>query len=83
MGLVAVSAGVTSGESVISTQATVGPATGGIFVAVALIFLFAYLNVLEASEADHPALRRQLISLTVPLTIAFASIVMFSAVQFL
>lgn len=83
MGLVAVSAGVTTGGNPgIQALTTVGPAIGAIFVAGTLIYLFAYLDLLEATTGDRPKIHHQLVSLIVPLFIAFAGIVLYSSLQY-
>lgn len=82
MGMVAVSAGVVSeGSNILDTFISVGPAVGSIFVAVALIYVFAYLNILNGFEADRSDLRRHLITVVVPLFISFGAIVLYSSLQ--
>lgn len=83
MGLVAVSAGVTgSGGTVIDTLSAVGPGIGGIFISVTLIYLFAYLTLFDAAEIDRPGLRNLLVSVSVPLFVAFAAIQLYWSLQF-
>ena len=82
MGLTAIvssSASSASSASVTSLMSPVGVGVGGLFVAVALILLLAYLDLLKASKWDTPELRRTLMVTVIPLIIAFAGVVVFKA----
>lgn len=86
MGLTAIvssSASSASSTSVTSLVSPVGVGVGGVFVAVALILLLAYLDLLKTSELDTPELRRTLVLSISPLLIAFAGVVVFKALQVL
>jgi len=54
---------------------------GGIFVAASLIFLLAYLDLLNASDADDPQLRTTLVIIIIPLLLTFGGIVLFESLQ--
>lgn len=62
------------GESV-SLLTTPGVRIGGIFITAALVYLLAYLNVLEASEHNRRRLRTLLVIAIFPLATVFIAIV--------
>lgn len=89
MGLSAIvssSASSASSASVTSLLSPVGIGVGGVFVAIALVLLLAYYDVLGASEADnatHAELRRTLVVTIIPLLFAFGGVVLFKTLQLL
>lgn len=85
MGLTAIvsSAGAGVSASALSLLSPVGLGVGGVFVAAALIYLLAYLDLLNASEAEHRALRRMLVATIIPLSVAFAGVVVFRTLALL
>lgn len=59
---------------------SVGLGVGGIFVAVALVYLFAYLDLLNATPTDDTGkqrLKSMLIAVSLPLLITFGAIVLY------
>ena len=66
----------------VELQAAVGLGVGGIFVAVSLVYLFGYLDLLSAVEMEESrarGLRSMLIAVIVPLSITFGSILLIQA----
>lgn len=55
---------------------SVGVSTGGIFVAVAAIALFAYLDLFNASDRNDERLRTMLVAIVIPLSITFGAFVL-------
>ena len=51
----------------------------GIFVTAILIYLLAYLNVVQNSERDRSSLRSLLVAASVPLSVAFAGILIYES----
>lgn len=68
------SAGAGVSASVTSMLSPVGAGIGGIFVAAALIYLLAYLDLLDAVDSDT-RIRGALIATIIPLFIVFMGIV--------
>lgn len=68
------SAGVSSATSLLSP---VGVGIGGIFVAVTLIAVLAYLDLFDASELYNGQIRTMLIATVLPLALTFGAIVLF------
>lgn len=97
MGLSAVvssSASSVSSTSVTSLLSPVGIGIGGGFVALALVLLLAYYDILDAHDAtvpaqyayssaayDHTELKRTLVASILPLLLAFGGVVTFKALQ--
>lgn len=77
------SAGAGVSASATSLLSPVGVGVGGIFVAAALIYLFAYLNLISASEKEMRNLHRMLVASIVPLFVAFGGIVVYRSLQIL
>jgi hypothetical protein len=74
----------TSAAGGFDPYATVGLGVGGVFVAVALVYAFAYLDLLAAAPIEeHTAsrLRATLLAVAVPLVVAFGGIVLFRSLQ--
>lgn len=76
----AAGAGVTA--SATSMLAPVGAGVGGIFVAAALIYLLAYLDLLDAVEGRTPS-RGAVVATVIPLFVVFAGIVAFQTLALL
>lgn len=76
------SAGAGVSASATSLLSPVGAGVGGIFVAAALIYLLAYLDLLDAVEVEAPV-RTALVSAIIPLFIVFAGIVAFRTLALL
>lgn len=74
------SAGVSA--SVTSLLSPVGAGIGGIFVAAALIYLLAYLDLLDAVDADA-RMRGALVATIIPLFIVFVGIVAYRTLALL
>lgn len=75
------SAGAGVSASVTSLLSPVGLGVGGIFVAAALIYLLAYLDLVDAVEEDMAAIRRVLLAAIIPLIVVFAGIVTYHTLQ--
>jgi hypothetical protein len=69
--------------SAISLTSPVGAGIGGVFVAAALVFLLAYLDVLNASEVANAEVRRTVLATAIPLALVFVGIVAFQSLQVL
>lgn len=76
------SAGAGVSASVTSMLSPVGAGVGGIFVAAALIYLLAYLDLLDAVEVET-SIRGALVAAIIPLFIVFAGIVAFRTMALL
>lgn len=83
MGLTAiVSSSASAGSaSATSLMSAVGLGAGGIFVAAALIFLLAYLDLFDASEKQNERVRTMLVATILPLGVTFGGIVVFQSLQ--
>jgi len=78
------SAGAGAGAGAATTLLTAtGLGAGGIFVAAALLFLLAYLNVLDASERNVARLRALTLAAVIPLFATFMAVVAFEAIAIL
>lgn len=75
------SASAGASASALSLLSPLGMGIGSIFVATALIFLLAYLDLLSASAADDPQLRTTLVITILPLLVTFGGIVLFKSLQ--
>lgn len=83
MGLSAISSSTGSG---LGPYLSVGLGIGSLFLAVALVYLLAYLNLLAATELDPVVkryVRRTVVALIVPLLVAFAGIVLLKSLMVL
>lgn len=69
--------------SVASLVSPVGMGVGGVFLAAALILLLAYFDVFTATDDPNDAVRTTLVASIVPLSIAFAGVVVFQTLAFL
>jgi Na+-driven multidrug efflux pump len=81
---VANAAGAGAGAGVAATTSmfvTVGVGIGGSLIAVLLVFLLGYLNVLEGVSEESHRLRRMLVATTVPLAITFAAVIALASMQ--
>jgi len=54
---------------------------GGIFVAVALVALLAYLDLFDASEQEQSSVRSMLVATIIPLLLTFSGIVLFQSLS--
>lgn len=85
----AAGAGASAGAAGASVSAatslfvSVGLGIGGIFVAAVLVFLLAYLDLLDAADPESSAVRRTLIATVVPLFLTFAGVVVFESLSVL
>lgn len=79
MGLTAVVASDAPSVSELSLLSIQGVGAGGIFVTALLVFLLAYLNVVEASARARRHIRSLLVTVIVPLWLVFACIIAFEA----
>lgn len=77
-----ISATPATGGSV-SLFATVGVGVGGIFVTALLVYLLAYLNVLNASERNRERLQSLLVAAILPLTFVFFAFVLYQSLAVL
>lgn len=66
-----------------SLFSTPGVGLAGIFVTGLLVFLLAYLTVVEHSERDRPHLRTLLVATSTPLMVAFAAIIAYESLAVL
>lgn len=64
--------------SVVSLVSPVGLGIGSIFVAVSLIVLLAYLDLLNAADGDDDV-RRMVVASVIPLFVAFSGVVLFQS----
>lgn len=74
------SAGVEA--SITSGLSPIGLGVGGLFVALALIFALAYLNILESIDADRTT-RNVVIASVVPMLFVFGAMVLYESLQVL
>lgn len=83
MGLTSIvsSSSASASSSVVSLVTSVGVGVGGIFVAVALIVLLAYFDLIDAHPDAHPRLKRTLLTVIVPLLFTFGGVVLFRSLQ--
>lgn len=65
----------------LSVFAAVGLGTGSIFITMLLVYLLAYLNVVEASERRRDHLRSLLIAMSVPLVFVFTGVIIFQSLR--
>lgn len=84
MGIVATAAQETAANGgspvdMIPSTVPLGEHGGGLFAAVALIFLLAYLDLYIASDDENLLLRRLLQAAIIPLLATFAGIVLFES----
>lgn len=80
MGLTSVVSSASSASS-LSLLSGLGVGAAGIFVTVALVYLLAYLNIVEASERNRKHLRSLLVVVSVPLTFAFAGMILYESLS--
>lgn len=83
MGLTAAVTSGTPSASSLSLISTVGVGAGGIFVTALLVYLLAYLNVVEASERNRQHLQSLLVVASIPLAFVFVSVVAFKTLTIL
>ena len=69
----------TSPESTLSLLSSLGVGPGSIYVTAVVVYLLAYLNIVEASEQYRQRLRSFLVSTSIPLVFAFIGIVIFES----
>jgi len=79
MGLTAVGSSVASSTTSLSLLSAPGVGAGGIFLTAVLVYLLAYLNVIEAGGPEQRQLRAFLITASLPLVVVFAGIVAFES----
>lgn len=60
---------------------SVGVGVGSVFVALALVALLAYLNLLDADEGTDEELRTTVVATVLPLAVAFVAIVVFESMR--
>lgn len=72
------SAGSAAATSLVSS---VGLGVGGIFVAVALVLLLAYLDVFNAADWGDERVSKMLVATILPLGVTFGSIVLYQSLQ--
>lgn len=77
------SSSAAASASVTSMLSPVGAGVGGIFVAATLIWLLAYLDLLDASDLQSDRLRQTLAATIVPLFVVFVGIVAFQTMTIL
>ena len=80
--IVGLTVAVSSTRSSGSTPALLsglGVGVAGIFVTAILIYLLAYLNVVQNSERDRSSLRSLLVAASVPLSVAFAGVLIYES----
>jgi len=81
MGLTAVVSPSGSSGGPLSLLSALGVGAGSVFVIAILVYLLAYLNVIEASERNRQRLRWLLVSVSIPLVFAFAGVVLFESLD--
>jgi len=81
MGLTAVVSPSGSSGGALSLLSALGVGAGSVFVIAILVYLLAYLNVIEASERNRQRLRWLLVSVSIPLVFAFAGVVLFESLD--
>jgi len=73
---------ITGGEGDVTTLLTpVGLGTTGLAIAIVLVVLFGYLNVLSAGPDADRRLRGVIVCVTVPLLATFGGIVFYESLQ--
>lgn len=77
------SSSASASSSSLSLLSPVGIGVGGIFVAVALLALLAYFDLLDARQRPAPKLKRTLATMIVPLLFTFGGVVVFESLQVL
>jgi hypothetical protein len=71
-----------AGEGGATTLLTpTGMGIGGLIIAIALVFLLGYLNVISARENVDARLRHVVISVAIPLLATFGGIVVYESIQ--
>lgn len=68
------------GISALSTEAT---AVGSVFALTALVFVLAYIDILDAAESDNKQLRRLLVTVSIPLALVFVATISFTIIEFI
>ena len=81
MGITAVVHSGSSSVASLSLLSQVGLGVGGIFVTTLLVYLLAYLKIIEASSRSKQYLRQLLVGTSVPLLVAFAGIIAFESLS--
>lgn len=69
------------GGEALSLEATVGLGTDGLVIALLLVVLLAYLNVVRPREDVDPGLGPMIVSVTVPLLLTFLGIVLYESLR--
>ena len=80
MGLTAI---VSGSSSDISMVVPVGMGIGSLFASVALAFLLGYLDLFDAASREDKSQKMTLVATILPLTVTFAAIVLYQAMQVL
>lgn len=80
MGLTAIVSGSSSG---ISMVVPIGMGIGSLFASVALAFLLGYLDLFDAASREDRSQKMTLVATILPLTVTFAAVVLYQALQVL
>lgn len=86
MGLTAIMSSVSStapNSPPIGLNSSIGLGIGGVFVAIALISLLVYFDILNSSENQRTHIRRTVFAFVVPLGFTFTGIVLFKTIALL
>lgn len=83
MGIAAVVASNMSIAGTLSPFPIPGGVAAGPVITSILVFLLAYLNVVEASEQDRQEIRVLLVLVVVPLAFVFAAIIVYESLTIL
>lgn len=70
-----------SATSVTSMTSAIGLGVGGIFVSLALVYLLAYFNLIESSGVELAPVKRFVGAAIVPLSVVFAGIIAYQAIE--
>lgn len=82
IGASSTSAEIVAGEGGMTTLLTpTGLGTGGALIAVVLVVLLGYLNVVSARGDADPRLRQIVIAVSVPLLATFGGVVVYESIQ--
>lgn len=84
MGSIAVASSTTKAISTeVGRFVSLGLGIGGLFVAVALVAVIVYLDLLDASSVEDDDLRRLLVATVIPLLVTFVFIVLYQSAAIL
>jgi len=79
MGLTAIAASSSAGASAPSLNTSIGLGISGALVALIVVYLAAYLNVVNGLENERPELRDLLAGSVTPLVVVFTGIIVYES----